>query len=75
MYIIMTESLGSPIEITQTLGGINSSLYQVGKQFHYTRIVEERFYSILLTKVAVGEKVIDVSCKKVYVHMIIIERA
>jgi beta-site APP-cleaving enzyme 1 (memapsin 2) len=58
-----------------TLGGINSSLYQVGKQFHYTRIVEERFYSILLTKVAVGEKVIDISCKKVYVHMIIIERA
>lgn len=56
---------------TQTLGGTNSSLYSVGKGMHYTSIVEERFFSVLLTKIAVEDKTINMSCKEVCIILYI----
>ena len=50
---------------TQTLGGTNSSLYSAGKGMYYTSIVEERFFSVLLTKIAVEDKTINLPCKEV----------
>ena len=47
--------------------GINSSLYQADTQIHYTEIVEERFINILLTDIRVGDKKLEMSCKKVYI--------
>ena len=47
------------------MGGINSSLYHTNRQIHYTKIVEETFFNVLLTDISVGDKRIDLSCKEV----------
>ncbi len=53
---------------TQTLGGTNSSLYSAGKRMYYTSIVEERFFSVLLTKIAVEDKTLNMPCKEVCIY-------
>ena len=50
---------------TQTLGGINTSLYHTNKPIHYTKIVEERFFNVLLTDISVGDRKLNISCKEV----------
>ncbi|CAI8027696.1 Beta-secretase [Geodia barretti] len=47
-----------------TLGGINTSLYHTNKPIHYTKIVEERFFNVLLTDISVGDRKLNISCKE-----------
>jgi beta-site APP-cleaving enzyme 1 (memapsin 2) len=46
------------------LGGLNSSLYKINKPIYYTKIVQERFFNVLLTSIWVGGTKIDLSCKE-----------
>jgi hypothetical protein len=54
-----------PPHTHQTLGGINTSLYHTNKPIHYTKIVEERFFNVLLTDISVGDRKLNISCKEV----------
>ena len=53
------------VTLTQTLGGINTTHHQPDKQIHYTKIVKERFFNILLTDISVGDRKLNISCKEV----------
>ncbi len=51
--------------VVQVLGGINKTYYHEQRGIHYTSIVKEEFYNVLITNLTVGDNVIDLNCREV----------